>query len=368
MLSWIEPNDLCVALDVNGKSWSTLQLSQQLQQWQSTQQVCLLIGGPEGLSDACKQRANQLWSLSALTLPHPLVRGLYWLSKSTVLTLYCADILIIENETMSSRTCQLAIFTGLALLLAACSTTHHYSAESIQQTKRDGAPNFHVNVDKIPNAKPHYLPQSKYGNPESYVVKGKRYFTRSSAKGFRQRGIASWYGTQFHSRLTSSGEKYNMLAMTAAHKTLPLPTFVRVTNLDNGKSVIVKVNDRGPFKKGRVIDLSYAAAKKLDMTKTGTAPVEIIALPPFNSPRADRYSLPYLVQYAAFKNKQNAIRYRRLLQNKTRFNNLFIDRINGLYTVRSGPYQNAKLANKAARQAKWLGYDKAYILQQRDQS
>lgn len=263
---------------------------------------------------------------------------------------------------------KIALISTATILLTACSTTHHYSAASIQQTKRDGAPNFHVNADNIPNAKPRYLPQSKYGNPESYVVKGKRYFTRSSAKGFRQRGIASWYGTQFHSRLTSSGEKYNMLAMTAAHKTLPLPTFVRVTNLKNGKSVIVKVNDRGPFKKGRIIDLSYAAAKKLDMTKTGTAPVEIVALPPFNSPRADRYSLPYLVQYAAFKSKQNAVRYRKLLKEKTHFNNLFIDRINGLYTVRSGPYQNAKLANKAARQAKWLGYNQAYILQQRDQS
>ncbi len=263
---------------------------------------------------------------------------------------------------------QIISLIGATLLLAACTTTTHYPASAIQQTKRDGAPDFHVDVSNIPNARPRYLPQSKYGNPESYVVKGKLYFTRSSAKGFRQRGIASWYGTQFHSRLTSSGERYNMLAMTAAHKTLPLPTFVRVTNLNNGKTVIVKINDRGPFKKGRIIDLSYAAAKKIGMTKTGTAPVEIVALPPFNKPAKNRYALPYVVQYAAFKDKNNAIRYRRKLQDKTRYRNIFIDRINGLYTVRSGPYKTAKYASKIAQKAKWVGYTQAYILQQRDES
>ena len=124
----------------------------------------------------------------------------------------------------------------------------------------------------------HSTAKSKYGNPSSYVVMGQRYYVMDSARGFTQRGIASWYGEPFHGRRTSSGETYNMHAMTAAHKTLPLPVHVRVRNLSNGKSIVVKVNDRGPFLHNRIIDLSYAAAKKLDMVGAGTAEVEIVAL------------------------------------------------------------------------------------------
>lgn len=252
----------------------------------------------------------------------------------------------------------------ITLVLAACSST----PKTIQMTQEDGAPGFNLDASNIPNARPRYLPQSQYGNPESYVVNGKRYFTLSSAKGFKQKGIASWYGTKFHSRLTSSGEPYDMLAMTAAHKSLPLPTFVRVTNLKTGQQIIVKVNDRGPFKKGRIIDLSYAAAVKLGMAKQGTAPVEIVALPPFNQPNAKRYSLPYMIQYGAFKNQGNAERFLRLLKDKTDFPNLSIERHNGLYVVRGGPYKSAKAADQDATQAKWLGYQSAFILQQRDDS
>jgi rare lipoprotein A len=120
--------------------------------------------------------------------------------------------------------------------------------------------------------------KSKYGNPESYVVHGKRYYVMDSADGFVQRGIASWYGPKFHGRRTSSGETYNMNAMTAAHKSLPLPTMVRVTNLENGKTAVVKVNDRGPFAHDRIIDLSRAAAQDLGVIGPGTAEVEIVAL------------------------------------------------------------------------------------------
>jgi rare lipoprotein A len=120
--------------------------------------------------------------------------------------------------------------------------------------------------------------KSKFGNPESYVVFGKRYFVMHNANGFVQRGTASWYGPDFHGKRTSSGETYNMHAMTAAHKTLPLPTMLRVKNLDNGKVAIVKVNDRGPFAHDRILDLSYAAAKKLGVIGPGTAQVEITAL------------------------------------------------------------------------------------------
>ena len=116
------------------------------------------------------------------------------------------------------------------------------------------------------------------GNPPFYEVFGKRYQVRASSDGYRERGVASWYGHPFHGRPTSSGEKYDMNEMTAAHTTLPLPTWVEVTNLSNGKRIVVKVNDRGPFVAGRVIDLSYAAANELDIVRSGTARVEIRAL------------------------------------------------------------------------------------------
>ncbi|MEQ8660232.1 MAG: septal ring lytic transglycosylase RlpA family protein [Gammaproteobacteria bacterium] len=125
---------------------------------------------------------------------------------------------------------------------------------------------------------PRAEPPSKYGNPESYEVFGKRYYTLKSATGFAEQGIASWYGTKFHGRRTSSGETYDMYRMTAAHKQLPLPTWVEVRNLENNRSVTVRVNDRGPFHENRIIDLSYAAALKLDMADAGTAFVEVRAI------------------------------------------------------------------------------------------
>jgi len=116
------------------------------------------------------------------------------------------------------------------------------------------------------------------GNPPFYDVLGHRYYVLSTSEGYRVRGVASWYGRDFHGLATSSGETYNMHALTAAHKTLPIPTWVEVTNLDNGKHVVVKVNDRGPFVDDRIIDLSYAAALELDMVRDGTARVEVRAL------------------------------------------------------------------------------------------
>ena len=125
------------------------------------------------------------------------------------------------------------------------------------------------------DAKPKYEPTSKLGNPPSYAVLGKRYHVMKQREGFTERGIASWYGKKFHGRKTSNGEIYNMYAMTAAHKTLPLPAYVNVRNLQNGREIVVRVNDRGPFHAGRIIDLSYAAAKKLDIIRKGTGRVEI---------------------------------------------------------------------------------------------
>jgi rare lipoprotein A len=130
----------------------------------------------------------------------------------------------------------------------------------------------------VPDAVPHPEPRSRSGNPPFYDVFGKRYYVLSSSVGYVERGVASWYGPGFHKVRTSTGEPYDMYAMTAAHKTLPLPAYVRVTNLTNGRSVVVRVNDRGPFVGNRIIDLSYTAAQKLDMVRNGTAFVEVRSL------------------------------------------------------------------------------------------
>ena len=135
-----------------------------------------------------------------------------------------------------------------------------------------------VDISGIEDAVPRNEPVSRYGNPASYVVYGKRYYTMPSSKGHRERGIASWYGTKFHGQRTSSGETYDMYKMTAAHKTLPLPSYVEVRNLRNNRTIVVKVNDRGPFVHDRIIDLSYVAAAKLGIQEDGTGLVEIRAL------------------------------------------------------------------------------------------
>ncbi|MGL6291028.1 MAG: septal ring lytic transglycosylase RlpA family protein [Silanimonas sp.] len=142
----------------------------------------------------------------------------------------------------------------------------------------DSAPPMAIDVSNIPEPVPRREPKSRYGNRESYTVLGRTYRVMPSAEGYEERGIASWYGYKFHGRHTSSRERYDMCAFTAAHKTLPLPSYVRVTNLDNGRSIVVRVNDRGPFHAGRIIDLSYAAATRLDMKQAGTARVEVRAL------------------------------------------------------------------------------------------
>jgi len=143
-----------------------------------------------------------------------------------------------------------------------------------------GVPKPPRDLASIPDAVPRAEPRSRYGNPETYEVFGKKYRVMKSARGHVERGLASWYGPGFHAERTSSGEPYNMYSMTAAHKTLPIPSYVRVTHLGNSRSIVVRVNDRGPFVGNRIIDLSYTAAYKLGMIGTGTAPVEIRVLQP----------------------------------------------------------------------------------------
>ncbi len=158
------------------------------------------------------------------------------------------------------------------LLLASCS--------SFVREPSDGPPSRPIDVSRIPDANPVPVARTRAGNAGRYKVLGKTYQTLSHSRGYRERGVASWYGTKFHGRRTANGETYNMYAMTAAHKTLPIPSFVRVTHVENGRSVVVKINDRGPFHSNRIIDLSYAAARKLGVDATGTALVDIVDVTP----------------------------------------------------------------------------------------
>ncbi len=178
----------------------------------------------------------------------------------------------------------------------------------------DSAPQ-NTSLAATEDASPRAEPKSKYGNPSSYVVLGKTYHTMLSAEGFTERGTASWYGKKFHGRKTSSGEIYDMYRMTAAHKHLPLPTYVEVTNLRNKRRVIVKVNDRGPFHDDRIIDLSYAAARKLGIVDQGTGYVEVKALTPGEGRTADvvtsgvpQVGAPQFLQIGAFADRTNAER------------------------------------------------------------
>ncbi len=205
---------------------------------------------------------------------------------------------------------------------------------------------------------PHKLALSPYGNTP-YTVDGRTYYPLKTAAGYRQRGIASWYGLPFNGQKTSDGDTYNMYAMTAASKVLPLPSYARVRNLDNNKTVIVLVNDRGPFYPGRIIDLSYAAAARLGILATGTAPVEVEGIVPGEARR--RRAIPvdhrgpdvfgphparrvarraFFVQVGAFSRHQDAERLAQRLDKKGLADPRIVrDDVSGrdLYLVRLGP-------------------------------
>lgn len=228
--------------------------------------------------------------------------------------------------------------------------TYRGSQHASAQTKygsaghqdKDGAPagSAPTTFQKV---KPVYEPYSRYGNPESYAVNGRKYEVMRTTSGYKTRGIASWYGTKFHSKRTSSGDDYDMYAMTAAHKTLPLPTYVRVKNLSNGREAVVKVNDRGPFHADRVIDLSYAAATKLGLLPHGTAPVEIEALN-VKVP-GGAHIAHYYVQAGAFNSQVLANTLRGKLARLTP-SPVFIEKDKQRYIVRVGPFANKQMTDQ----------------------
>jgi rare lipoprotein A len=178
------------------------------------------------------------------------------------------------------------IFTALAfalasLVLTGCSLARRQpEAPRAEIPSGSNVPQPPIDVLSTPDAVPRVEPRGRRGNPPFYEVFGKRYYVLASSEGFVERGTASWYGPGFHAASTSSGEPYDMYGMTAAHKTLPLPAYAEVTNLRNGRKVVVRINDRGPFVGDRIIDLSYTAAARLDMLLQGTAPVEVRVITP----------------------------------------------------------------------------------------
>ena len=240
-------------------------------------------------------------------------------------------------------------------------------------TDVDGAPARPPDVTQIPDPVPRAEPRSSRGNPPFYEVMGRRYYVMKDATGYRERGVASWYGTKFHGRTTSSGEPYDMYAMTAAHKTLPLPSYVRVTHRGNGRSIVVRVNDRGPFIGERIIDLSYAAAVRLGMHLEGTALVDVeIIEPDLPAPMVAAVApeLPparaetVWLQVGAFSDQANAARLKERLaaQGITEVVLSTEERPrNSIYRVRIGPLGAVDDVERMLERVRELGIRDAHL-------
>ncbi len=249
---------------------------------------------------------------------------------------------------------KLKIIIFLFVLLSGCQHIKPHDPERIasipEKTKKhpDGAPRGPAPTE-FEKVSPSNQPLSHYGNPASYQVKGKKYNVLTSSEGYKKQGIASWYGTKFHKVRTSSGETYDMYALTAAHKTLPLPTYVRVKNLENNRETIVKVNDRGPFHDDRIIDLSYAAAAKLGLLPKGTASVEVIALS--SAPKAQ-----YYLQVGAFQSQDKASALRDKLIKLSLDAPVQVEERDAKYVVHLGPFLNKEQSDASKQWLKKQGF------------
>jgi rare lipoprotein A len=259
------------------------------------------------------------------------------------------------------------------------------------QPHRDGPPRTGsvIPPDLPPDPVPRKEPRSRYGNGPVYSVNGHSYKVMKTSYGYQETGVASWYGKKFHGRMTSNQEPYNMYAMTAAHKSLPLPNYVRVRNLRNNRSIVVRVNDRGPFVHNRIIDLSYSAAVKLDMIKTGTSLVEVTAIsfdepsekPVLASAPARKESKPgpvarpvpapagkestVYVQVGAFGDTENARRRFALLKSGG-IGNAFVLEDNStqpaLYRIRIGPIVDVLQYDDLVAQLQNLGISDTHLV------
>jgi len=249
---------------------------------------------------------------------------------------------------------------------------------------KDGPPRSgSASIPDLPgDAIPRPEPRSKYGNGPVYEVFGERYTVLNSSAGYKERGVASWYGNKFHGKRTSNQEVYDMHAMTAAHKSLPLPSYVRVRNLQNNRSVVVRVNDRGPFVDNRIIDLSYSAARKLDMIKDGTSMVEVEAIS-FDTPTGDRVvrqttaraAVPpkpeptvnnkVFVQVGAFGSPENAHRRLGALRSSGIGNSFVVEDTSSspmLYRVRIGPIKGVLQYDMLVEELENLGMNDPYLV------
>jgi len=242
--------------------------------------------------------------------------------------------------------------TLAVLLLAACAGEKNKEADP-----GDGPSSRKITAAEVKDAVPANEPLARYGNHSPYTVLGKTYTVLPTSKGYHERGIASWYGSKFHGRRTSSGEVYDMHLATAAHKSLPLPTYAEVTNLDNGRKMIVKINDRGPFHEDRIIDLSYAAAIKLGVDQTGTARIDVRAIDVKRSqPSAVKVADGTFLQVGAFSKRKTADDLAGKML-AAQLKPVSVLKSRGLYKVWIGPYASEAEIEASRRRVVELGYE-----------
>lgn len=246
----------------------------------------------------------------------------------------------------------------LSFLSQSCSLSNNR-----YQIKNDHRPSKTPPLAHIENAVPRYEPYSRGGN-KNYRLRGINYTVLKDITEFTESGYASWYGNKFHGHLTANGERYNMFAMSAAHKNLPLPCYVQVTNVENNKQVIVRINDRGPFHPGRIIDLSYAAAHKLDMLKSGTAKVTIKLLYFPKNEKTSNLISHYYIQYLVTSSPEKAAQLVNKVSEKYQEESLFIEDKDH-YKLQIGPFRNQSAAQDLLKKIQ-KDYPKSFIVKHKE--
>ncbi|PIW59008.1 septal ring lytic transglycosylase RlpA family protein [Shewanella sp. CG12_big_fil_rev_8_21_14_0_65_47_15] len=263
---------------------------------------------------------------------------------------------------------------ALSFTLAACSSSNNTAASKKNMDpnkgryslRNDKMPLNPPNVEHVPNATPKYEPYSRRGN-KPYTVYGESYSVMNTDQGFTETGRASWYGEKFHGYETSNGEPYDMYSMSGAHKTLPLPSYAKITNLDNNKQVIIRINDRGPFHSDRILDVSYAAAYKLGMLGTGTARIKLDviyvgSLAATNSAVASAQdSGNHYIQLVASKDQLKLKKMAKELEQKYQVQSR-VQAANNMYRLQLGPIGQPELADRLLNKVKQDGYPEGYMV------
>ena len=257
------------------------------------------------------------------------------------------------------------LMAGLVSLLLASCAGEPPKEDGPGEEPGDGPSTLDLKAEDIADAMPQAEPLARYGNHSPYEVFGKKYYVMPSNDGYHEKGVASWYGSKFHGRRTSSGEPYDMHLATAAHKTLPLPSYAEVTNLDNGRKVIVKINDRGPFKDDRLIDMSYGAALRLDMIGSGTANVDVRVIDVADSAAVDHSRVAgsnnsgTWLQAGAYGRREGAEELVSQLERAQLFP-VSIHQLDELFRVWLGPYSSNTEVESVIARAIELGFDRPH--------